>query len=99
MGNDQSSNCNATFDTEISVKDPAYKELDAYYSNQGKGSTCTRQAVAKAVYSKIRLVLGTMHPMELKILVSFLVGAIPKGSSSSSPRDYDGLIGQFSCES
>ena len=51
MGNKESIECNASSDIEISEENPAFKIADPGYSNQGKGSTCTRQAIAKCTYA------------------------------------------------
>ena len=49
----QNVECKATYNGEITYENPAYKDNDKGYSNQGPGSTCTRQAIAKATKFKL----------------------------------------------
>ena len=93
--NKENVECKATYDGEINEKHPAFDEKDNGYSNQGPGSTCTRQALAKCTKFRFKHFFGDMHSLELKSILQYLIQGVPKGSSKSSPRSYDGLKGQI----
>ena len=93
--NKENVECKAQYDGEINKENPAFDEKDDGYSNQGPGSTCTRQALAKCAKFRFKHFFGDMHPLDLKSILQSLISAVPKGSSRSSPRNYDGLKGQI----
>ena len=98
MGNKQDVDCRAHYDGEITDKNPAFKDSDPGFSNQGPGSTCTRQALAKCTKFRLMSHFGYMHPIKLETMIQFLIQAVPKGMKKSSPRSYDGIKGQIYSE-
>ena len=73
----------------------AFKPKDDFHSNQGRSGLCARHAVAKALLQDWRRTLGRKQPMNLQMLIAFLITSLPKGSKSAKVTDFLSVKGQI----
>ena len=71
----------------------AYKARDDYHSNQGVSGLSARHAVAKALLQDWRRRFGRRHPMNLQMMIAFLITSLPKGSESAKVTDFKTVKG------
>ena len=73
----------------------AFKPKDDFHSNQGRSGLCARHAVAKALLQSWRDKFARKQPMNLQMMIAFLITSLPKGSKSAKVTDFKTVQGQI----
>ena len=61
---------------------------DEYFSVQGRTGLYARHATAKALLGHWRYCLGRKHPMNLELMIRYLIQAVNKGSTGAKVTDF-----------
>ena len=76
--------------------DVCFIDTDDHHSNQGNSGLCARHAVAKALLGSWRYRFGRKHPMNLQMMIAFLITQLEKGSKGAKVIDFKVVKGQIS---